>query len=326
MGEQGFSAETNPPTADSRIGTFSLTGALERYGVLIAFLMLVFVAAFLSPVFLRPTNILNVLRQISITGIIALGMTFVIITAGIDLSVGSIVGLVVVFVASFQRFGIMALIVVGLGIGTAAGLTNGLGISLGGIPPLIMTLAMMYVGRGLAFMYTGGLPIYGIHPEFIEFGNGFTLGVPNSVLYFAALIGLSVILLNFTAFGRYVLAVGSNEEAARLAGVRVRRIKILVYSLSGALAGVAGLIYTGQLGEGLPQAGLGYELSAIAAVVIGGTSLFGGQGSIIGTFLGAAIVGIANNLLNLIGVDPLVQDFMKGLIILVAVLINRRRR
>src|SRR2546427_763539 len=206
---------------------------MERYGILVVFLLLVVASALLSPVFLRPANILNVLRQISITGVIALGMTFVILTAGIDLSVGSVDALVTVLAASFLRLGLVPVLLLGLAVGSAMGLINGVGIAMGRISPLIMTLAMMYMGRGLA--------------------------------------------------------------------------------------------YAGQLGIGVALAGLGYELSAIAAVVIGGTSLFGGQGSVFGTFLGAAIVGVTNNLLNLMGIDPLVQDFMKGLIILAAVLINRRR-
>jgi ribose/xylose/arabinose/galactoside ABC-type transport system permease subunit len=324
MEENIFAPETQtlaPPLPRGR----SWAQVMERYGILIVFLLLVAASALLSPVFLHPTNILNVLRQISITGIIALGMTFVILTAGIDLSVGSVVALVTVFAASFQRLGLVPVLLVGLTIGSALGLVNGMGVAMGRIPPLIMTLAMMYMGRGLAFMYSGGLPIYGIRPAFIQFGNGFTAGIPNSVLYFVALLILSIAVLRFTAFGRFVLAIGSNEEAARLAGVRVRRVKVQVYLLSGILSGFAGLIYTGQLGIGVALAGLGYELSAIAAVVIGGTSLFGGQGSIFGTFLGAAIIGVTNNLLNLLGIDPLVQDFMKGLIILAAVLINRRR-
>ncbi len=324
MEENIFAPETQtlaPPLPRGR----SWAQVMERYGILIVFLLLVAASALLSPVFLHPTNILNVLRQISITGIIALGMTFVILTAGIDLSVGSVVALVTVFAASFQRLGLVPVLLMGLTIGSALGLVNGMGVAMGRIPPLIMTLAMMYMGRGLAFMYSGGLPIYGIRPAFIQFGNGFTAGIPNSVLYFVALLILSIAVLRFTAFGRFVLAIGSNEEAARLAGVRVRRVKVQVYLLSGILSGFAGLIYTGQLGIGVALAGLGYELSAIAAVVIGGTSLFGGQGSIFGTFLGAAIIGVTNNLLNLLGIDPLVQDFMKGLIILAAVLINRRR-
>ena len=298
---------------------------MERYGILVVFMLLVAASALLSPVFLRPANILNVLRQISITGVIALGMTFVILTAGIDLSVGSVVALVTVLAASFQRLGLVPVLLLGLAVGSAMGLMNGVGIAMGRISPLIMTLAMMYMGRGLAFMYSGGLPIYGIRPAFIQFGNGFTAGIPNSVLYFVALLILSIAVLRFTAFGRFVLAVGSNEEAARLTGVRVSRVKVQVYLLSGLFSGFAGLVYAGQLGIGVALAGLGYELSAIAAVVIGGTSLFGGHGSVFGTFLGAAIVGVTNNLLNLMGIDPLVQDFMKGLIILAAVLINRRR-
>lgn len=297
----------------------------EQFGNLLIFAAVIIAAAALSDAFLSGSNLLNVLRQISITGIIAVGMTFVIITAGIDLSVGSTVGLVTVVAAAAQPLGTPGVILVGLAVGATVGVANGIGVAYGRIPPFIMTLATLYVVRGVAFLYSGGLPQYGISEDFISLGSGSTLGVPNPAVYFIGCLLLGGVLLRLTAFGRYVFSIGANEEAARLSGVNVELHTLLVYVLSGTLAAVGGLIYTSQLGIGVALAGQGYELDAIAAVAVGGTSFFGGQGSILGTFFGAAIIGIGNNLLNLTRVDPMLQDFVKGLIILGAVLLNRRR-
>lgn len=297
----------------------------EQFGNLLIVAALIVSASVLSDAFLSGSNLLNVLRQISITGIIAVGMTFVIITAGVDLSVGATVGLVTVVAAAAQPLGTPSVILIGLAVGAAVGAVNGIGIAYGRIPPFIMTLATLYVVRGLAFLYSGGLPQYGITEEFIRMGSGSIFGIPNSAVYFLGFLLLGGVLLRITAFGRYVFAIGATEEAARLSGVNVELYKVLVYVLSGTLAAVGGLIYTSQLGIGVALAGQGYELNAIAAVAVGGTSFFGGHGSILGTFLGAGIIGIGNNLLNLIRVDPMLQDFVKGLIILGAVLLNRRR-
>ena len=295
----------------------------EQLGILLAFFVAVGAATVLSDAFLTRENLLNVLRQISVTGILAVGMTFVIITAGIDLSVGATLALVSVLVAESQQLGTPVAIIVGLAVGVAAGSLNGCGVAYGRIPPLIMTLASMYLIRGLAFLQSEGLPIYGIVESFLRIGNGFTLGLPNPVIAFLALAVGGGVLLRLTVFGRHIFASGANPEAARLSGVHVKRTLLLVYVLSGLTASIGGIIYTSQLGIGVALAGQGYELDAIAAVVIGGTSLFGGTGGILGTFLGASIVGIGNNLLNLIGVDPLAQNLVKGLIILAAVLVNR---
>jgi len=310
-----------------RPGLRQLAPALrsEQFGNLLIFAALIIFAAVLSEAFLTGSNLLNVLRQISITGIIAVGMTFVIITAGIDLSVGSTVGLVTVVAAATQPLGTPSVILIGIAVGATAGVVNGIGIAYGRIPPFIMTLATLYVVRGVAFLYSGGLPQYGITEGFIRLGNGSTLGIPNPAVYFLGFLLLGGVLLRLTVFGRYVFAIGANEEAARLSGVNVELYKVLVYVLSGTLAAVGGLIYTSQLGIGVALAGQGYELNAIAAVAVGGTSFLGGHGSILGTFFGAAIIGIGNNLLNLTRVDPMLQDFVKGLIILGAVLLNRRR-
>ncbi len=297
----------------------------EQLGILLVFILVALVATLLSDAFPTRANILNVLRQISITGIIAVGMTFVIITGGIDLSVGSIVALVTVIAAAAQPLGGVAVIAVGLLTGVLIGVFNGAGIAYGRIQPFIMTLATMYIVRGAAFLYSGGLPIHGITPGFIRLGNGSVLGIPNPVVYFVLVLLLGGLLLRRTPFGRYVFAIGSSEEAARLSGVDVKRNKALAYVLSGGLAAAAGLIYTSQLGIGVALAGQGYELNAIAAVAVGGTSLYGGKGSVLGTFLGAAIIGVGNNILNLTRVDPMLQNFIKGLIILCAVLLNRKR-
>ncbi|MBA3639132.1 MAG: ABC transporter permease [Acidobacteria bacterium] len=297
----------------------------EQFGNLLIFAALIIIASALSDAFFTRGNLLNVLRQISITGIIAVGMTFVIITAGIDLSVGSTVGLVTVLAAAAQPLGTLSVILIGLAVGATVGVLNGIGVAYGRIPPFIMTLATLYITRGVAFLYSGGLPQYGITEGFIRLGSGSTLGIPNPAVYFLGFLLLGGVLLRLTVFGRYVFAIGANEEAARLSGVNVELYKVLVYVLSGTLAAVGGLIYTSQLGIGVALAGQGYELNAIAAVAVGGTSFFGGHGSILGTFFGAAIIGIGNNLLNLTRVDPMLQDFVKGLIILGAVLLNRRR-
>ncbi|MBA2301522.1 MAG: ABC transporter permease [Acidobacteria bacterium] len=297
----------------------------EQFGNLLIFAALIIVAAVLSDAFLTGSNLLNVLRQISITGILAVGMTFVIITAGIDLSVGSTVGLVTVVAATTQPLGTPSVVLIGIAVGATVGVVNGIGIAYGHIPPFIMTLATLYVVRGVAFLYSDGLPQYGITEGFLQLGGGATFGIPNPVIYFLGFLLLGGVLLRLTVFGRYVFAIGASEEAARLSGVNVELYKMLVYVLSGALAAVGGLIYTSQLGIGVALAGQGYELNAIAAVAVGGTSFFGGHGSILGTFFGAAIIGIGNNVLNLTRVDPMLQDLVKGLIILAAVLFNRRR-
>lgn len=297
----------------------------EQLGILLVFLLLAAVATLFSDAFFTRTNILNVLRQISLTGIIGIGMTFVILTGGIDLSVGSVVALVTVVAAAAQPLGVGPVIMAGMLLGVAIGGVNGAGIAYGRIQPFIMTLATMYIVRGAAFLYSGGLPMYGVTQAFIRLGNAALLGVPLAAVYFLILLIMGGVLLRLTPFGRYVLAIGSGEQATWLSGVDVQRHKALAYVLSAGLAAIAGLIYTSQLGIGTALAGQGYELNAIAAVAVGGTSMSGGRGSILGTFLGAAIIGMGNNILNLTGVDPMLQNFVKGLIILGAVLLNRRR-
>ena len=303
----------------------SITSIWQRTGVLLALILLVIASSLLSDRFLTIPNLLNVLRQVAIVGILAVGMTFVILTKGIDLSVGSILGLsVVLYAGVLESQPMIVAIPLGLIAAMAAGLVNGVGVAYAGIPPFIMTLGMLSFARGLAFIYTGGTPIPILDESFYDLGNGYLLGVPIPSLILLAVLLVSGIVLKLTPFGRSVYGIGSNEDAARLSGLPVRPYKTLVYVIMGGVAGLAGLVYASQLSVGTPIAGQGYELDAIAAVVVGGTSLFGGKGSVVGTFIGTLIIGVLANILNLTGVDPFVQQLFKGALIVVAVYIMSR--
>jgi ribose transport system permease protein len=293
---------------------------LRELGLPAAIVALVIVAVVVSPSFLNYGNIINILRQIALYGIVSVGMTCVILTQGIDLSVGSIVGIVSVCSALMLSSGvpIPLAIAISLLIGCAVGLVNGLGVAFGGMPPFIMTLGMMVVGRGVAMTLAEGQPLnLGARADAFSFlGSGFVYGLPVPFLLFTAI----------TSFGRDVYAVGSNTEAARLSGINVQRTLILVYVIVGGLAALTSLIYVSRLTVGQPIEGSGLELEAIAIVVIGGTSLFGGEGGVIGTVAGATILALLANILNLVGISPFSQQIVKGVIILCAVLIETRRR
>ena len=308
----------------------STGGVLQKAGIGVALIVLIVLASVLSPYFLQPANLLNVARQVSIIGIIAVGMTFVILTGGIDLSVGSMLGLVAVVAAQQLQNGVAVPIVVILALllGTGLGLVNGIGITLGGIPPFIMTLGMLVMARGAALTYAQGQPVsLGDAKEYFDWlGRGTIGGIPVPVFIFAIVAIVSAVVLRFTTFGRYIYAIGSNREAARLAGVKVRAYTAAVYVISGFLAGLTALIWISRLTVGEPTAGTGTELDAIAVVVIGGTSLFGGEGGIGGTVIGAIIVGVLANVLNLLGVSPFTQQIVTGALIVLAVLLGRIRR
>lgn len=313
-------------SVEQRGRRLDIRGVLARYGTLIALILLVIVASLLSPRFLSTVNLMNVLRQTSIVGVLGIGMTFVILTAGIDLSVGAMLAIVVVLVAdTLEKTGSIPLaLIIGLAAGMAVGLVNGIGVTRGRVQPFVMTLGMLGVARSLAFLYTDGVPIPVLNNDFLQLGYGYVSQVPVPSIIFLSLLIVAALVLRFTPFGRYVYAIGSNEEAARLSGINVQLYKTLVYVLSGATAAVAGVLYAAQLAVGPPIAGEGYELDAIAAVVVGGTSLFGGQGGVIGTFLGALIIGILGNILNLTGVSPFAQPLAKGGLIIAAVWIVGR--
>src|SRR2546427_3105614 len=296
---------------------------LFRAGAFVALALLLVVASLISPTFATPTNLLNVLRQMAITGVIGIGMTMVILTGGIDLSVGSIVALVSVLVAGFQGHGTVVVVFLGLLSATVVGAINGAGVVIGRLQPFIMTLGMMTVTRGLAFMYSGGRPMEILLPSLDAVGSRAILSIPIPGLVFAVLLVLGGWLLAAVPFGRYLYAIGSHEEAARLSGVKVGMQLLAVYTLCGLLSGVAGVLFAAQQSVGMALAGTGYELSAIAAVVLGGTPPFCGGGGGWGTAAGAAIIAILGNVMNLSGINPFTQDFLKGIIIVFAVVLQR---
>jgi len=269
----------------------------------------------------------NLARQSSIIAIIAVGMSLAILTGGIDLSVGPVMALSGTLMAGMMVAGLppSLAIVLGLLVGAAFGAFNGVFVAFVGMPPIIVTLATMGIARGLGLIYTGGYPISGLPEGFAFFGRGSLVGIETPILIMIAVYAVGYVLLSHTATGRYLYAIGGNEEATRLSGIRVSRYKLLVYTLSGTTAAIAGLILTSRLMSGQPNAGVGFELDAIAAVVLGGAAITGGRGMILGTLVGALLLGVLNNGLNLMGVSPYLQTVIKGLIILLAIYISRKR-
>ncbi|MPV71125.1 ABC transporter permease [Burkholderia sp. BE17] len=280
-----------------------------------------------SPSFLSAANLENVLRQVSINAIIAVGMTCVILTGGIDLSVGSVMALSGTLAAGLMVAGVnaVAALAIGIAVGFGFGFLNGVFVAFAGMPPIIVTLATMGIARGIALIYTGGYPIDGLPDRVAFFGSGKVLGIQAPVLIMLVVYAIAWLLLDRMPFGRYVYAIGGNEQATRLTGVRVARVKLIVYTLAGLTSALAAIVLTGRLMSGQPNAGVGFELDAIAAVVMGGTSISGGRGAILGTLVGALLLGVLNNGLNMIGVNPYVQNVIKGGIILLAIYISRER-
>lgn len=281
---------------------------------------------FASDNFFSVDNIVNVLRQQSIIGILAIGMTFVILTGGIDLSVGAVMALsgtigagVMVNMGLPGGLGLLAMIVVGI----AFGLFNGLLVAWGKMPAIIVTLATMLIARGLGLVYSGGYPISGLPSWVSWFGNGRVGGIPVPIIIMVVLYAAAWVLLQRTSFGRHVYSIGGNETAANLSGVNTKRIKLIVFMISGFTSAMAAIVLTGRLLSGQPGAGVAFELDAIAMVVLGGTAISGGRGLILGTLIGAVLLGIINNGLNLMGINPYLQDVIKGLIILLAIYIGR---
>ena len=296
----------------------------RQLGTLVGLLALGILLTVLTPHFLTVSNLMNVMEQTSINAVIAVGMTFVILAGGIDLSVGSLVALSGVALAAALRSGapLPVALLAGLATGAAAGLVNGLLITRGKLPAFIATLGMMSVARGLTLFATDGRPISGFEAGFRTLATGRVLGVPASVLLAAALYLAAHVILTRTRFGLYVYAIGGNEEATRLSGVGVRFHKTMVYVLAGLMSAVAAVILTARLNSAQPIAGMMYELDAIAATVIGGTSLLGGSGTIGGTLIGALIMGVLRNGLNLLGISSFLQQVVIGLVIIAAVLVD----
>ena len=297
----------------------------KSYGSLLGLIGICLVLGFLSDRFLTLPNLTNIARQVSINAIIASGMTLVIITGGIDLSVGSLVAL----------SGCMALmamplpgsdylgIFVGLLVASLAGLFNGLLVAYGRVPPFIATLAMLIMARGIALAITAGQPIVRSSGPYLFLGEGYLGPLPVPIAVMILVLAASYFILNNTSLGSYLYATGGNEEAARLSGIKVSRIKVWVYVLSGIASGIAGLVLAARLGSAQPNTGVGFELDAIAAVVLGGTSLMGGKGGIWGTLIGTFIIGVLNNGFNLLDVSPYYQLIAKGIIIIIAVLFDQ---
>ena len=302
---------------------------LSKLGPFIGLVLLMIVLTFLNPSFLTVDNLFNILRQVSISALIAFGMTFVILTGGIDLSVGSTLALTGAVAATLLAAGTDPILAMAaaIGLGFILGAINGLIITKGKVAPFIATLATMTIYRGLTLVYTDGRPISGLGDSlsFQLFGKGYFLGIPVPVVTMILAFVLLYFILHKATFGRRVSAVGGNEESSKLSGINPDRVKIAVYAITGMLAAISALIITSRLNSAQPTAGESYELDAIAAVVLGGTSLTGGKGWIFGTLVGALIIGVLNNGMTLIGVSTFFQQVVKGIVILLAVLMDRKK-
>jgi len=303
---------------------------IRQTGIVWAFIVLSGVMALSQPAFLTIPNLTNILKQISINGILAVGMTIVLISGGIDLSVGSIVAVSCVTAAYFglaeNPYPLIVPFIAAILAGAFLGAINGFGIAYLGFAPFIMTLAMLTMARGLILLLTDSRPLFNLSRPFINISNKFFLGLPNLVWYFLIILIFGYVLLKRTVFGKWIYAVGGNEQAARLSGINVRGVKWLIYSICGALAGLAGLLLASRITSGNPRVGDGYELDAIAAAVIGGVSMAGGSGSIIGTLFGVLILGVIQNGFDILGLSTYYQQIMKGIVILLAVFIDIRAR
>lgn len=310
--------------------------SISRFQSLIALFVLCLVLSFLSDKFFTSANIINVLRQVSVNVCIATGMTLIVLTGGIDLSVGSVLALCGAITAGLLKFGIkipsadlfigftiLGCILAALIVGSLLGFINGLAITKFKVPPFVATLAMLTIARGLTMLYTEGHPISNLGENFAGIGAGMFVGIPVPVWIAAFVVLLTAFITKETRLGRYIYAIGGNETAAKFSGIRINRVKMIVYSMGAALAALGGIIVTSRLDSAQPNAGISYELDAIAAVVIGGTSLNGGKGSVWGTVIGALIIGVLNNGLVLLNVSPFWQQVVKGGVILLAVIIDK---
>ena len=307
----------------------NMKAILKKSGSVIGLVVLFAVISCLNSSFIDPSNLKNLLRQVSINALISFGMTFVILTGGIDLSVGSILALSSVLMGSFIKSGNNPIvgIVLACVMGAVLGAVNGLVITKGKVAPFIATLATMTIFRGLTLVYTNGNPISSLTESeaFHSFGQGFFMGLPVPAIMMLLMFAVSYFILHKTTLGRKTYAVGGNEKVSFIAGIKIYRIKIFAYTITGFLCGMAGAILTSRLNSAQPTAGTGYELDAIAAVVLGGTSLSGGKGRIVGTIIGALIIGTLNNGLNILNVSSFYQQVVKGIVILLAVLMDRKK-
>jgi inositol transport system permease protein len=324
------------PTKQRQSGSLFKT-IFRKYGIFLVFIAMLIVASILSPAFLSPTNLINVVRQMSVVGLIALGVTGVIVSAGIDLSSGSVVGLSAVVAASLAQLPdyaaayykglnlpVFVAVLAACAVGGLVGLLNGGLVAKTRIPPFIATLGTLTTIRGLAYLYTGGRPVSDLTDDYNFIGQGDFLGIPVPILILVIMAIITHVLYSQTKFGKYIYAIGGNEQAARVSGINVSKYKMLMYVYAGLLSGLAGLVVSARIGSGQSGQGVGYELDAIAAAVIGGASLSaGGIGTVAGTIVGALIIGVLNNILDLTNVSAYWQQIVKGCIIVGAVIIDQ---
>ncbi len=326
-------------TPDTRTSKFDTGAFVRKYAIVGILLLFVILLSFLTQgTFLQPQNLVNVIRQVSAIGIIATGMTFVIIIKGIDLSVGSVLAVSAVVSSSLAQMPdasnkmyeglqlpVIVAVLAGVTVGALLGLINGALIAGFNIAPFIATLGMMTAARGMALIYSGGRPISKLDPSFNWIGQGDFLFIPVPIWLLAIVAIGAHVILNFTRFGRHTYALGGNEQAAYVSGINLKKIKIGIFTLAGLLAGLAGMVLAARIGSGNPQLGTGIELDAITAAVIGGTSFNGGIGTIWGTIVGALIIGVINNGMDLLNISPFMQQVVKGAIIVVAIIIDERK-
>lgn len=316
-------AKEAPAKPSGQSGSLTFANIYRKYGTVLIFVGICILASILSPTFLTEANLTNVLRQVVVVSLLACGVTFIIILGHIDVSLGSVLALCGVIAASVMTMtGSIALAVAaGVLVGILTGVVNGFVVTFFRIPSFIMTLAMTTVARGAVLLYTGGSPVTGLG-DFKVIGQGSVGPVPISVLILAVFVVISWVLLNKTKFGRYVYAVGGNDRAARASGINPNSIVVKAFIFNGILCAVAGIVLMSRINSGQPAGGVGYEFDAITAVVVGGTSLMGGTGTITGTVIGAMIIGVINNILNLMNVSSYWQQIIKGLIIAIAVILD----
>jgi ribose/xylose/arabinose/galactoside ABC-type transport system permease subunit len=301
---------------------------LETYSLILIVLGLFVVLSVITRTFFTASNLLNVLRQISINGILAIGMTFVVLTGGIDLSVGSIVafcGIVSAGLIRDAKMPVLPVLAISLLIGIVMGVFNGYFVAFWNAAPFVVTLALMTIARGMTFVFSNGKPISPLTAAFLNIGRGNIAGLPIPAFILLLVFVIGFVILKYFSIGRYLYAIGGNEDSATVSGINVRMVKVFAYAVSGCLCGLVAIILTSRVSVGMPQAAQSYELDAIAATVIGGTSLSGGRGRLWGTILGALLLGIVSNGLDLLNVSSFYQQIVKGLIILGAVLIDSKR-
>ena len=301
-----------------------LGSVLRNFALVFIIIAIIVVMSFVSPVFMTSKNIINIIRQISINGIIAVGMTFVILTGGIDLSVGSVVAITSVIVGSMLQGGSNWLVacIVALLISLVFGAFNGFMIAYVGFQPFIATLATVTMGSGIALAYSDGKPFTISNESFLKIGQGYLGAIPIPIVLLVIVVAIGLIILKTTTFGRYVFAIGGNKNAAKLSGVRTRRVELMVYVISALCASIVGLILSARISSGQPTAGEGYELDAIAATAIGGTSMTGGVGSLTVTIFGFVLLGLMTNSMNLLNINSFYQEIVKGILIIIAVFLD----